>query len=166
MYPAKDSGGNKGLEQKLTTMGLRFEPTTGSYGGGLEHSYIIHGPTREQMYQLGHEHGQHAVIYSQNGNHELLMTHGPDAGKYHPSLPVIRYSKDAPEDYYTALPGRGHVTLHFAQDKLLDSPVKHTMPAHAGGPAGHPEQQQLQAMKHEIATGLLAILRKAQKELS
>lgn len=127
-FPSTETGGELGLKQHLDNLGLKHETTHGSYGAP-ESSFIIHNPTREQMFHLGHSHGQEAVVYSQNGKHELLFTHGPNQGKFHPALPSMTHSNEKPDDYYTHLPGKGYIGLHFNQDKLLDSPVKDTMPA-------------------------------------
>ncbi len=133
-FPVSVAGGNAALEGHFQKMGLKYEKTHGSYGGP-EESYVVHGPTREQMHQLGHAFGQEAIVYSQNGNHELHYTHGENKGKYHPSFPGVNYHGNTqPEDYYTHLPGHGYFTLNFNFDKLHDSPVKHTIqtndPAH------------------------------------
>lgn len=151
-YPQQESTGNQGLEQDLHGMGLQFEKTHGSYGG-KENSFLVYGPTREQMYRLAHKHGQESFIYSQDGKNELTYSNGPNAGKYHPGLPLMRFSQEAPDDYYTHIPGRGYLTLHFDLDKLKDSPVKYTMPA---------AQKVPEAMtKAEIAAILARNLRKA-----
>ncbi len=159
-YPTVDIGSNDDLERHLTAHGLKFEKTHGSYGGP-ETSYIIHGPTREQMYDLGHRAGQEAIVYSQNGQHELTYTHGPHAGKYHPSLPLVRFAQQQPDDYYTHLPGKGYMSLHFDFDKMHDSPVKHTIPAHAGGPSGEVAQPQLSTLKSELRATIARALKKA-----
>ncbi len=158
-FPSEDNSGNAGLEQQLAKRGLKFEKTTGSYGGP-ENSYIVHQPTREAMYQLGHQFGQEAIVFGQDGKHELLYTHGPNAGKYHPGLPLVRFSQEKPEDYFTTIPGKGHVTLHFDADRLHDSPVKSTVPAmqHGPGEAPHPR---LEAFKSEARMAVLRGLRKA-----
>jgi hypothetical protein len=127
-FPASENGGELGLKRHLTNLGLKHESTHGSYGGP-ESSFIIHNPTREQMYHLGHAHGQEAVVYSQNGKHELLYTAGPNQGKFHPALPTMDYSKEKPDDYFTHLPGKGYIGLHFNMDQLHDSPVKDTVSA-------------------------------------
>lgn len=148
-------GGNAALSAELTKMGVKHELTHGSYGGP-ENSFIIYGLLREQLYSLGHKYGQEAVVHSQDGQHELLYTHGPKAGKFHPSLPTVNYSAKTPDDYYTALPGRGHVTLHFDFDKLHDSPVQHTMPLAQQAPANDRP-----VTKAEIASRLVTLLRKS-----
>ncbi len=148
---------NDDLEQHLKARGLKFEKTHGSYGGH-ENSYIIHGPTRETMFDLGRRAGQEAVVYSQNGRHELTYTAGPNAGKFHPSLPLVSFQQTPPEDYYTHLPGKGYFSLHFDFDKKNDSPVNATMPA-VHGPASS-SQQPLAALKAEVRLAILQALRK------
>jgi hypothetical protein len=158
-FPTSGINSNQDLEQHLNAKNLKFERTTGDYGGH-ENSYIVHNPTREAMYELGHKAGQEAILYGQNGKHELHYTHGPDAGKYHPSLPLTGFSKDKPEGYYTALPGHGHVTLHFDFDKKLPSPTMNTIPASHDGPSAEVAKPQLTA-KSEILLTIFGALRKA-----
>jgi hypothetical protein len=153
-YPAEDKRGNFGLSKDLHQMGLKHEPTHGSYGGP-ESSFIIYGPTREQMYRLGKRYGQEAVIYSRNGRHEMLYTHGPNEGKANHSIPTIRFSTQQPEDYYTHLPGRGYVTLHFS-DELHESPIVHTMPMETRSSANDKPVN-----KSEVALGFATVLRKS-----
>jgi hypothetical protein len=152
---SSEQGGNEALESHFKQMGLKYEPTHGSYGGP-EHSYLVYNPTREQMYKLGQKFGQEAVIYSQDGRHELLYTRGDNAGKYHPSLPLLRYSKEQPDDYYTHIPQRGYVTLHFDFDHPQDSPVKNNIPLAQQTPTGDKPLN-----KREIREHLLIALRKS-----
>ncbi len=147
-----EPGGNEALSNELKTIGLRHEDTHGSYGGP-EHSLIIHGPTREQMFHLGHKFGQEAVVYSQDGKHEMLYTNGPHSGKAHPALPQINFSQSQPKDFYTHIPGRGYVTLHFGDD-MHETPVKGTMPLEL-------QMQKPALSKREIALQLAQILRKS-----
>src|SRR5678816_3264311 len=93
-------GGTAGLQQDLQQMGLAHELTHGAWGGPKQTSFIVHNPTREQMYRLGHKHGQETVIYSQDGQHEMLYTHGPNAGKAHVAKPDLHFSPTQPKDYY------------------------------------------------------------------
>ncbi len=125
MHPS--GGGTAELQKELQGMGLAHELTQSAYGGPKHTSFIVHNPTREQMYRLGHKFGQESVIYAQDGKHEMLYTNGPNAGKAHLSKPDMHFSQTQPKDYYTHLPGRGFVTLHFGED-LHDTPVKGTMP--------------------------------------
>jgi hypothetical protein len=151
--PTEGINSNADLEQHLNARGLKFERTKGSYGGP-ENSYIIHNPTREAMHELGRRAGQESVIYGQDGKHELMYTTGDKQGKAHPSLPLVRYSHEQPDDYYTTVPGHGHVSLHFDFDKLHDTPIKQTMPL----------AQQLPAQgmtKNELRFALADVLKKA-----
>ncbi len=153
-------GGNHALKQDLDQLGLKYDKTQGSYGGP-EESFVVYGGTREQLYGLGKKYGQEAVVHSQDGRHELLYTNGPHDGKFHPSLPTMGYSKHQPDDYYTTLPGRGHVTLHFDQSKLLDSPVKHTLPIAQQAPAAPAAPGERPVTKAEVAQRLAVVLRKS-----
>lgn len=115
---ASAPGGHDALVRDLTSMGLRHEETQGFYGGP-ERSVIVHGPTQQQMYDLGKKYGQESVVWGQGGKHRLLYTTGENAGQYHPAKNVVRHSPEPPNDYYTTLPGMGHVTLYFDFDKKL-----------------------------------------------
>lgn len=126
-FPPTELNGEVGLKQHLDVMKLKHEPTHGKYGQP-QNSFIVHSPTREQMYQLGKKFGQEGVVYSQNGKHELLFTNGPNQGKFHPAHQLIGHSKDQPDDNFTHLPGKGYISLHFNSDRLHDSPVKDTVP--------------------------------------
>ena len=150
-FPSQHSGGNAELQGELRKAGLQHELTHGSYGGP-EHSFIIYGPTREQMYDLGKRYGQEAVIYGQDGKYEMMYTNGDKAGKSHPGLPLVRFSQKQPDDYYTHFPNRGYVTLHFGE-KTHDSPVKQTMPMSMQAPAA--------VAKSEIVNALVGVLRKS-----
>lgn len=120
-------GGTTGMKTDLHRMGLNHTPSHGAYAGDHVASFIVHNPTREQMYRLGRKYGQEAVVYSQDGKHELLYTHGPNAGKAHSSLPSVHFSPQEPKDFHTHLPGLGYVGLHFG-DQMHDTPVKWTVP--------------------------------------
>jgi len=120
-------GGTEGMKAELKNMGLNHTPSHGAYAGDRMSSFIVHNPTREQMYRLGRKFGQEAVVYSQDGKHELLYTHGPNAGKAHRSLPSVHFGETEPKDFHTHLPGVGYVGLHFG-DQMHDTPVKWTMP--------------------------------------
>jgi hypothetical protein len=161
-YESKGSNGNKGLSDEMRQLGLKHEATQGSYGAGPENSFIVYGPTREQMYQLGNRYGQETVVFSQDGKQELMYTHGPNAGKAHPSLPLVRFSQKKPDDYYTHFPGRGYVTLHFDNSKLNQTPIPYTMPAHMQALHNDlPLAQQDQLTKGDVNFALAAVLRKA-----
>lgn len=123
-YPsAAGSDPHQQMQSQLKTMGLKSELTKGSYGAP-EASYIVYGPTREQMHGLGKAFGQEAVVYSEGGKHELMYTNGPDDGKYHPSLPHILFHTTRPfDDYWTLIPGHGYLRLHFDMNKKLPSLV-------------------------------------------
>src|ERR1022692_3379346 len=71
-FPVMGHGGNHALSFDLKKLGLNHQPTHGSYGGGKENSFIVHNPTREQMQQLGHKYGQEAVVFGENGHHQMI----------------------------------------------------------------------------------------------
>lgn len=153
-------GGHSALSAEMKRMGLHHEPTHGSYGG-VEKAFIVHNPTREQMYRLGRKFGQESVIYAQDGKHEMMYTHGPNAGKAHYSLPSMHFGTKQPKDYYMHLPGRGYVGLHFG-DEMKDTPLKWTLPLEHLAP--HDElpvaQKSEQDLLHQFAADLADILRK------
>jgi hypothetical protein len=116
-YPAKVPGGSQAMAAELTRMGLRHEMTNGHYEAP-EKSFIVHGATRQQLFDLGHRFGQECVIYTQAGRHEMIHTNGhPDMiGKaflgHAAPHNVVRFSSP-PEDYWTQVPGHGYVRLQF-----------------------------------------------------
>ncbi len=117
-------GGDAALRKMLQDQGLKFEETPGSYGSP-ENSFIVHGPTREQMYQMGKALGQESVVYSNKGNHELLYTNGPNDGKAHPGHSHYGFHPTAaPADYFTQIPGKGFLRLYFNQDQLNPVPLQ------------------------------------------
>lgn len=122
------SGEADALRGMLKQQGLNYEETDGSYGG-YEPSFIVHGPTRAQMYGLGKALGQESVVFSSGGNHELLYTNGPNDGKSHPAHPRFGFHPTTPPpDYYTKLPGRGYFRLYFDDSKLNDVPLQKSEP--------------------------------------
>lgn len=114
-------GENAALVDDLRSMGLAADgPLDGRYGDP-EKSYLIHNPTREQMFELGRRHGQESVVFCGGGGHrELLYTNGPNAGKAHPGLATHDLTDEEPEDNYTHIPGLGYLRLHFDFDRLDD----------------------------------------------
>lgn len=119
-YPTATPGDpHQQMQNQIRALGLKSEATKGSYGAP-ENSYLVYGPTREQMHDLGKAFGQEAVVYSSGGKHELMYTNGPDDGKYHPSLPHIKYHPTRPfDDYWTLIPGHGYLRLNFDMTKKL-----------------------------------------------
>lgn len=118
-----ENGGHAALQRELKDSGLRYEQTHGHYDGP-ENSYVIYGPSRQQMLDLGKKFGQEAVVFSPgDGQHELIYTNGPQAGKYHPYAGSYdSWDQEPPESYWTKLPGHGYVRLGFDFDKLNDVP--------------------------------------------
>ena len=118
-WPAQASG-HEEMGKHLAHMGLQAEPVEGRYGQP-ERSWLVYKPTREQMYQLGKTFGQDSVLYTHGGNHELLYTNGPKAGKFHPGT-GHEFFQEAPEDYYTKVPSLGgYMRLAVNFDDLHDS---------------------------------------------
>jgi hypothetical protein len=116
------------LQQELNQKGVQHEPTEGHYGG-IERSFILHNPTREQAMELARRHGQEAVIFSDGGQHELIYVNGPNAGKYHPAAAgSMHYYRTRPRDNYTKIPGHGFARFHFDFNKLLEVPKKSLAP--------------------------------------
>ncbi len=158
LFPEGATGsGHAQLGQHLASMGLQAEDTRGSYGAP-EKSYIIHAPTREQMYGLGKAFGQESVVFSSGGHHELLYTNGPHDGKFHPSFPQYSFHAKEPfPDYYTVLPGRGYLRLYFDQDRLETAPLKPAQPAPAlAQPARPPSRGDIAKALAKALTAALA----------
>lgn len=165
-FPAEAQGHEK-LGEALKNAGLKAEEKQGMYGAP-EKSYMVYGPSREQMYQLGKSFGQESVVYSNKGKHELLYTNGPKAGKFHPAQ-NHEFFRHAPEDYYTNMPDLGgFLRLNFDWDQLhstnlgQDAAVQalHDRAA-AQQNVKPPEQADRTVTKAEIAAGLATVLRKA-----
>jgi len=107
---------NEELRGHLDRMGLKYEgPTPGQYDDH-ENSFIVHGPTREQMRELGKKSGQESVIYTHGKNHEMHFVNGVSDGSYvagDTSHPVSHFLT-RPSNYWTALPGtNSFVRLNF-----------------------------------------------------
>lgn len=149
MYQPQVQGGHEALAQELAKLGLHYEETSGRYNEP-ERSYIIHGATADQMTHLGKLFGQESVIHSQNGQHKLVYTNGPNEGKYHPSQmqqPIEHFEKP-PQDFYTSVPGHGFMRINFDWDKTQ--------------PMEHPQAQPPQA---QPAPDSSAPIGKAEREL-
>lgn len=136
-------GGADALRGLLKQQGLKWEETTGSYGAP-ERSFVVYGPTREHMYHLGKALGQEAVVFSHRGQHELLYTNGRHDGHFHPAHPAYGFHpKDAPPDYYTVLPGRGYLRLHFDSEKLHRAALRAPAEAALATPQAQPVSRQM-----------------------
>jgi len=127
-------GGHEALGQALQRMGLRFDETQGKYKEP-ERSYIIYNPTVEQMKHLGKLFGQESVVHSENGQHKLIYTNGPDEGKYNPaqSQNPVEHFEQPPEDFYTAIPYHGYARINF--DFNQTHPLEPVQPAATVGMA-------------------------------
>lgn len=161
-FPAQMSG-HQALGEALKQAGIKHEERDGMYGMP-EKSYMLYGPSREQMYQLGKQFGQESVIFSNGGHHELLYTNGPNAGKFHPAIDH-EWFNEPPEDYYTHMPElNGYLRLNFDWDKLhptnlsQDAAVQ-ALHDRAAAQQGPPPVDQ-PVTKKEIALALAGTLRK------
>lgn len=145
LFTPQVKGGHEALGGALQQMGLHYEETHGKYKQP-ERSYIVHNPSLEQMQQLGKMFGQESVVHSQNGQHRLVYTNGPDEGTYHQAhvQNPIEHFEQPPPDFYSAIPGSGYfrINFDFNQSHPLDNhpsptPVQAT-PAPAVTPAAPP----------------------------
>lgn len=158
------ASGHENMGEALKQMGLKAHSRKGMYGMP-EQAWMVYGPTREQMFQLGKQFGQESVVYSPPGanpkRHELLYTNGPNAGRYHPALDHEWFDRE-PEDYYTHLPELGgYLRLNFDWDQLHHSKLQQDQAVDAlQARAAHPGTPQ-PVTKSEIRVGLVRSLRKA-----
>jgi hypothetical protein len=114
-FPAEAEATHENLLRHIKQMGLKHEDTHGKYGDH-EPSVIIHGPTREQMHELGKKFGQESVIFSDKGVHHLQYTNGPHEGKVlgtEAGKEPLEFFNEAPDDYYTKLKDGGHFRINF-----------------------------------------------------
>ena len=113
-FHAEHAGENAALKEHLQKLGLKHEPIVGHYDSP-ENSFVIHNPTRAQMYDLGKRFGQESVIFSEGGRHQLIHTNGPQEGKYYGTTePHYQYFAERPENYFSAVPGGpGFFRLNF-----------------------------------------------------
>jgi hypothetical protein len=167
-FPAQASG-HEAMGQAIQQMGLKAEPRAGRYGSP-EKSWMVYGPTREQMFQLGQQFGQESVVYSQGGKHELLYSNGPNTGRFHPALDHEWFQSE-PEDYYTHMPELGgYLRLNFDWNTLHDTNLHPNaavaaLQTRATGQAVPPQPQEpVQKSEYsipEVKAALAATLRKA-----
>lgn len=118
-FPAQVEATHENLTRTLRQMGLKFDETHGRYGDP-ERSVLIYGPRLDQMKTLGKLFGQESVIHSQGGNHQLHYTNGPDEGSVRGTVPGSQahdWFEQAPEDYYTHIPGNGYFRINFDFDQ-------------------------------------------------
>lgn len=110
-----DRGGKEAFFNTLKQAQIAHQETDGKYELP-ERTALIDHPTREQMFELGHHFGQESVIYGENGQHEMIYTNGPNAGRWVRGIPE-RYKlfplDNPPKDYYTLIPGKGYARLDF-----------------------------------------------------
>jgi hypothetical protein len=132
---AGSASGFESLKTQLKQINLQSQETSASMGKP-ERAFIIFNPTREQMFELGRQFGQEAVIFGANGKHELIHTNGSLQGKFHPSEVQVQFFKDRPSDYFIQVPQLGYIRITFNGDKLLDSPLAHLVHQEANTPNG------------------------------
>lgn len=150
--------GHAAMGKAIQELGLKAQERDGFYGGP-EKSYMVYGPTREQMYHLGKHFGQESVVYSQGGKHELLYTNGANAGKFHPGLDHEWFQKP-PEDYYTHMPEHGgYLRLNFDYDRLHDSNLH--QPEAVSALESRASVKKSEHSVAEIKAALAQVLRKA-----
>lgn len=123
----QSAGTNEDLKRDLDAKGYKHQPVQGQYGGTKENSFLVHNPDPKVMADLGKKYGQDSILLSDNGNHKLLFTTGPNAGKYHASTGSYGYhATQQPDDNFTKLPEGGFVRLDFDWDHLHPSENKMT----------------------------------------
>lgn len=120
-FPVSVQGGDEAMAKEMDRMGLKYEVTNGRYEKP-EVSFIVHGPTRDQLSELGAKFGQESVIHTKNGNHEFIYVNGDKKGKFHPGLPGGEFFNTPPPDAWTEIPDKGYLRLHFDFDNTLDQP--------------------------------------------
>lgn len=127
-YPAAASG-HAAFQAALRDAGLKHERTHGQYEQP-ENSYIIYGPSRDQMAKLGKDFGQESVVFSEGGNPELMYTNGPNTGKSHPHDPSgnMMWDQQPNEPYWTHFPNHGYGRIGFDWNTIQDPPKRPTKP--------------------------------------
>lgn len=152
-FPASING-HDAMKAELDRLGLHYEETNGKYDTP-ERSFIVHGPTREQVYDLGKRAGQEAVVFSSgHPNHELLYTNGPNDKTHHPAKRSYEFwPNEPPDNYWTRIPGQGFLRLHFDDDRV-PSPVR----APEGASVAAPHEELM--TRHEVGHALYATLKR------
>lgn len=116
-YHPAEKQGHEELGQDLRALGLQAVERQGSYGGP-ERSWMVYGPTREQLMELGRKYGQDSVIFSNNGKDEMIYTNGDKAGHYHLGTGREVFAEN-PGDYYTHMPeANAYFRMNFDFDNL------------------------------------------------
>ena len=118
MHPVSMQGGNAALEKELTSKGFKFHKIKGKYGGNPENSYLIENPDHRAIIELGKKFGQDSVIVSKNGQHKMVYTNGPDAGKHHLGNSIETFDTE-PQDYFSTGMDKGkpfHFSINFDMD--------------------------------------------------
>lgn len=115
-FPAQTSG-HEELVGALTRSGIPHDEIEGKYEGKPERSVAIYGLAPAAAAKLGKDFGQEAVVVLHNGKQRMLYTNGDKAGRWHPGEGVEVFP-ERPDDYYSTVPGLGHMRLNFDWDKL------------------------------------------------
>ena len=151
-FPTAVRGNNRGLEDRLNRSGLKYDKVAGHYDSP-EHSFIVYGPTRDQMRQFGKEFGQESVLFGEGGRHELHFVNGANEGKYIKDRgdQPVSYFNMPPPNYYTALPGGGFVRINLDWDNVITDPSV----------AAKSERVQMkQHTMDDVKAGIAALLKK------
>lgn len=148
------------MRRQLEQLGLKHEERNGFYNAP-ERSWMVYGPTREQMYQLGKAFGQESVVYSQGGKHELMYTNGSNAGRFNPGV-GHEWFDEAPSNYYTHMPEHGgYLRLSFDDSTLHPSNMGLEGAAQALNDRAGVQPQQPQDTQKSEWLMVMEVLRKA-----
>lgn len=133
-HPVATPGGNDALEKELKARGLKYEKVQGKYSNdNPENGFMIHNVDPKLLMDIGHRYGQDSVIHSHHGQHKLIYTNGPNAGKYNPGAGHVVHERE-PEMYYSTIKHGGkpvHFTLNLDFDRLEPMAAASQPPAHA-----------------------------------
>lgn len=122
-YHPAEVQGHEQLGNELKQMGLQAVERQGSYGSP-ERSWMVYGPTREQLMDLGRKYGQDSVIFSDKGKDEMVYTNGDKAGHYHSGTGREIFAEN-PGDYYTHMPeANAYLRMGFDFDNLHPAPME------------------------------------------
>ncbi len=158
-FQSEIQGGHEALGDLLRSLGLKHQETQGRYGSP-ERSYLVYGPSREQMFDLGRRFGQEAVVFSQGGRHEMLYSNGPKAGRFHPSTGHELFD-EAPSDYFTWMPDMGkYLRLAFDWDSVHPAPLQEPYASAALKMRAQGEPQEQPTVEKTEAQKMLLSLRK------
>jgi hypothetical protein len=111
LFRATANGGHEGLHRELTRRQIPFQVVNGKYGEP-ERSFFLPGISEENLRDLGERYGQESVIHSIGHQNKLLFTNGPKRGQHQTGHGHEVFS-EAPEDFYTEIPGQGFFRLNL-----------------------------------------------------